>query len=151
MSKRLICTERPLAALGREDVMKRVFFLSLCREKPAAGVVLVVGGRIFRGRTCPVDSCSTGSPRLPHPSPQSLRLTAYLERNAIYLVSHKKGSTPHSVYGPDAVLACWGDTALYKNSPRDLPVVRAQPSVGMISRLLIWSSLCAWLFEKGKV
>lgn len=29
MSKRLICTERPLAALGREDVMKRVFFLSL--------------------------------------------------------------------------------------------------------------------------
>lgn len=48
MSKRLICAERPLAALGREDVMKRVFFF-LCGEKPAAGgggwlVAEVVGG-----------------------------------------------------------------------------------------------------------
>lgn len=67
MSKRLICTERPLAALGREDVMKRVFFFLLCREKPAAEGV-VVGGLRIQG----VDMASgaaAASPPPPQPSP----------------------------------------------------------------------------------
>jgi len=62
MSKRLICTERPLAALGREDVMKRVFFFSLCREEPAAGGG--VGGWLgdSGGGHGQWDSCSTKPP-----------------------------------------------------------------------------------------
>lgn len=100
MSKRLICTERPLAALGREDVMKRVFF-SLCREKPAAEGV-VVGGRGFRGWTWPVGQLQHRAP-LPHPSTQSLPLllTASLERIVIYLVSHERGAAVYAAYGPE--------------------------------------------------
>lgn len=44
MSKRLICTERPLAALGREDVMKRVFFNSVGRNLLLVGVRRWGGG-----------------------------------------------------------------------------------------------------------
>lgn len=98
MSKRLICTERPLAALGREDVMKRVFFFS----SVGRNLLLGFGGwwwwwwvvvKRFRGWTWPVGQLQHWAP-LPHPSPQplSLLLTASLERIVIYLVSHERGA-----------------------------------------------------------
>lgn len=106
MSKRLICTERPLAALGREDVMKRVFFLSLCREKPAAEGVVVVGGSRFRGWTWTVGQLQLRAP-LPHTALQSLPLllTASLQRIVMYLVSHERGA-PYTLHmGLNPVLA----------------------------------------------
>lgn len=62
MSKRLICTERPLAALGREDVMKRVFFsYSVGRNLLLRGLWWVVWG--FKGWTWPVGQLQQAPPR----------------------------------------------------------------------------------------
>lgn len=82
MSKRLICTERPLAALGREDVMKRVFLsLSVGRNLLLRVAVVVVGGSRFRGWTWTVGQLQLWA-LLPHSALQSLPLllTASLER-----------------------------------------------------------------------
>ena len=109
MSKRLICTERPLAALGREDVMKRVFFSPLCREKPAAGWCVGRGdgggGGVLgdSGGGCGQwDSCSTRPLyHPPPPQPLPILLTAPLERIVIYLVSHERERCLYAgAYGP---------------------------------------------------
>lgn len=90
MSKRLICTERPLAALGREDVMKRVFFFF-----SSVGRNLLLGWcwwvfRGFRGWMWPVEQLQHQAPLL-HTTPQALiLLTGPLKRFVIYLVSHKR-------------------------------------------------------------
>lgn len=102
MSKRLICTERPLAALGREDVMKRVFFLSLCREKPAAGFAGGSGGMVDLGSQG-VDVASgtaAAAPTTRHPFPRMLRLllTGPLQRIVMYLVTREQ---EQRTYGPE--------------------------------------------------
>lgn len=108
MSKRLISNERPLDTPGREDVMKRVF-LFLYREKPAAGMV-GGGGQLQRVCLSPILT-------------ELLFPTASIERIVIYLVLCEKRRVEASDVMQDV-------RTLSRVSPRDLPVVHAQSSVG---------------------
>lgn len=110
MSKRLISSERPLATPGREDVMKRVF-LFLYREKPAAGMVGGGGGQLQHWV------------RLNPTLSELLLQTGSIERIVIYLVSHEKRRGEAADVMEDVGI-------LSRVSPRDLPVVHAQSSVG---------------------
>lgn len=90
--------------------MKRVF-LFLYREKPAAGMVGGGDGQLQR------------SVRLNPTLTELLLPTTSIERIVIYLVSYEKRSV-------EAYDVMENVGILSKVSPRDLPVVHAQSSVG---------------------
>lgn len=70
MSKRLIYTERPLAAPGREDVMKRVFFF------PCVGRNLLLGLEVLCGLGIQGVDVASWTAAVPGPLPQPLPLFA---------------------------------------------------------------------------
>lgn len=132
MSKRLICTERPLAALGREDVMKRVFFL--CREKPAAGVVVVGGWRI-QG----VDVAS-GTAAAPGPTTPHLIYTTGAASD--WASCHLSSLTWHALYEHHMYRICtveagWQDERMWRHYVRTRPRTCL---LSALSRLWGWSA-----------
>lgn len=133
MSKRLIYTERPLAAPGREDVMKRVFFFfSLCREEPSARARGAVWFGDSGGGCGQLDSCSTRppTPTTPSlcncPSVKTCHLSSHMwERDVRGIQFLHRVKWIGSVFG--------GISKLVGDNPKDLLVVCAQMSVGMIN------------------